>query len=242
MTLPESFDLKGDLTNLYVEDLDSDGKDEILVQKKYPRGDRSRTLRVLSLNDDERNFTEYLLPSALQVNGEGGQLYIADYNGNGQNDDILVQRFKNEAQLYSVTLGNNDYLQGGAINDTLSGGNGSDGLYGHEGNDSLLGDSGNDTLHGEAGDDLLSGGKGRDMLYGNEGSDTFVLAQGMGWDTIGYFENSTDFIQLEGGLSFADLEIAPQGSSTSIKVAASGEQLAILPEISANQIDARDFV
>ncbi|MBC6452051.1 MAG: VCBS repeat-containing protein, partial [Hormoscilla sp. SP5CHS1] len=104
ITLPESFDLKGDLTNLYVEDLDGDGKDEILVQKKYPRGDRSRTLRVLSLNDDERNFTEYLLPSALQVNGEGGQLYIADYNGNGQNDDILVQRFKNEAQLYSVTL------------------------------------------------------------------------------------------------------------------------------------------
>ncbi|MBO1346145.1 MAG: hypothetical protein EBE86_001505 [Hormoscilla sp. GUM202] len=240
--LPESFELKGDLTNLYVEDLDGDGKDEILVQKKYPRGDRSRTSRVLSSNDGE-NFTEYLLPSALQVNGQSGQLYIADYKGNGQNDDILVQRFGfDEALRYSLTLGSNDYLQGGAGNDTLSGGNGSDGLYGHGGNDSLLGDSGNDTLYGGAGDDLLNGGKGRDMLYGNEGSDTFVLAQGMGWDTISDFKNNTDFIQLGGGLSFADLTIATHGNLTFIEVTASGERLATLPEIDSTLIGGTDFV
>ncbi|MBO1346609.1 MAG: hypothetical protein EBE86_004075 [Hormoscilla sp. GUM202] len=192
--------------------------------------------------NDGQDFTEYRLPSALQVNGQGGQLYIADYNGNGQNDDILVQRFGNEAPLYSVTLGSNDYLQGGARNDTLEGGNGRDGLYGHGGKDSLLGDSGNDTLYGGAGDDLLNGGKGHDRLYGNEGSDTFVLAQSMGWDTISDFKNNTDFIQLGGGLSFADLEIASQGNSTFIKVAASGEGLAILSEIDSKLIGARDFV
>ncbi|MBO1347438.1 MAG: VCBS repeat-containing protein [Hormoscilla sp. GUM202] len=76
---------------MYVEDLDGDGKDEILVQKKSPEGEQSRTSRVLSLNDGQ-NFTEYPLPSAPQVNGQDGQLYIADYKGNGQNDDILVQR------------------------------------------------------------------------------------------------------------------------------------------------------
>ncbi|MBO1349186.1 MAG: VCBS repeat-containing protein [Hormoscilla sp. GUM202] len=99
--LPESFELKGDLTNLYVEDLNGDGLDEILVQKKHPFGDRSRTLRLLR-SDNGENFTEHLLPSELQVNGDGGKLYIADYDGNGKNNDILVQSFANEALLYNV--------------------------------------------------------------------------------------------------------------------------------------------
>jgi len=223
---------KGDLTNLYVEDLDGDGFDEILVQLESAG---SPTSRVLFWD------TQYRLPSALQVDGQSGQLHIADYDGDGQNDDILIQRSgNNQALLYSLTLGSNDYLQGGAGNDPLSGGNGNDGLYGHGGNDSLNGDSGNDTLHGGAGNDLLNGGKGRDMLYGNEGSDTFVLARGIGWDTIDDFENGTDSIRLGGGLSFDDLTIASQGNSTSIK--ASGEVLAILSGIDPGQIDASDFV
>jgi len=228
---------------LYVEDLDADGKDKILVHKKSPKGDQSSIMRVLSLNDDEENFTEALLPSAPQVYGQRGQLYIADYKGNGQNDDILVQRSGNDdGLLYSVTLGSNDHLQGGAENDTLSGGKGNDGLYGYGGNDSLLGDSGNDTLDGGAEDDLLNGGKGRDMLHGDAGSDTFVLAPDMGEDTIRDFENDTDFIQLEGGLSFGDLEIAKMGSSTSIEVVITGEVLAILSGINSGQISAHDFV
>jgi len=169
--------------------------------------------------------------------------YIADYKGNGQNDDILVQRSGNDhGLLYSVTLGSNDHLQGGAGNDSLSGGNGNDGLYGYRGNDSLLGDNGNDTLRGGDGDDLLNGGKGRDMLYGDAGSDTFVLAPDMGWDTIGDFKDDTDLIRLEGGLSFADLEIVKMGSSTSIEVQATGEVLAILSGINSGQIGAPDFV
>jgi len=80
------------------------------------------------------------------------------------------------------------------------------------------------------------------MLYGDAGSDTFVLAPDMGGDTIGDFENGTDFIQLEGGLSFADLEIAKMRSSTSIEVAATGEVLAILSGINSEQISAPDFV
>ena len=99
--LPSSFELSGDLTNLYVEDLNDDGLDEILVQKKHPFGDRSRTLRLLR-SDNGENFTEHLLPSELQVNGDGGKLYIADYDGNGKNNDLLVQSFANEARLYSI--------------------------------------------------------------------------------------------------------------------------------------------
>ncbi|MBO1351937.1 MAG: VCBS repeat-containing protein [Hormoscilla sp. GUM202] len=68
------FDLEYDL--LYVEDLDADGKDEILVheESRLSQPNRSRIMRVLSLNDDGENFTEALLPSAPQVYGQGGQL------------------------------------------------------------------------------------------------------------------------------------------------------------------------
>ncbi|MBC6481415.1 MAG: hypothetical protein GDA56_30335 [Hormoscilla sp. GM7CHS1pb] len=188
------------------------------------------------------------------------QLYIADYNGNGQNDNILVQDSENDsALLYSLFLGNNDYRQGGAGDDTLTGGNGDDGLYGHGGNDSLTGDSGNDTLdggsgrdflHGGTGNDILSGGDEHDWLYGNEGSDTFVLvswgADGDLWDVIGDFEDG-DLIQLGGGLSFADLTITDGsttylGDLTFIDIKHSGEHLALLWGISPGQIDASDFI
>ena len=288
ITLPENFALKGDLTNLHVEDLDGDDFDEILVQEK--QRDRSPTSRVLSWND-EQNFTKYPLPEALQVDGQSRQLYIADYNGNGQNDDILVQDSENDsALLYSLPLGNNDYLQGGAGDDTFSGGNGNDGLYGHGGNDSLTGDSGNDTLdggngwdalyggwgndiltggsgndtlyggpgdniltggsgndtlYGGPGDDILSGGSEHDWLYGDEGSDTFVLGPPLTygqWDIIQDFEDGTDFIQLEGGLSFADLIIHSFNDNIFISVMPNGKPLVTLWGISPWQIDASDFI
>ncbi len=240
-TLPESFDLKGDLTKLYIEDLDGDGRDEILVQKKSAQGDLSRVLKVLSSNDG-RNFTESLLPSALQFSSQSGQLYIADYSGSGQNNDVLVQGSGHQALLGSITLGSNDYLQGGTGNDSLNGGNGNDWIRGYGGDDTLLGGSDNDTLYGDEGEDILNGGKGHDMLYGNSGSDTFVLARGMGGDTIQDFSDGTDFIRLEGGLSFADLGIDSQNGSTSIKVSASGELLGILSGVDSSLIGASDFV
>ncbi len=241
-TLPDSFELKGDLTKLYIEDLDGDDRDEILVQKKLTQEGLSRLLKVLSSNDG-RNFTESLLPSALQFSSQSGQLYIADYSGSGQNNDVLVQRSgNNQALLGSITLGSNDYLQGGTGNDSLNGGNGNDWIRGYGGDDTLLGGSDNDTLYGDEGEDILNEGKGHDMLYGNSGSDTFVLARGMGGDTIQDFSDGTDFIRLEGGLSFADLGIDSQNDSTSIKVSASGELLGILSGVDSSLIGASDFV
>ncbi|MBC6424405.1 MAG: hypothetical protein GDA43_25425 [Hormoscilla sp. SP5CHS1] len=99
-----------------------------------------------------------------------------------------------------------DEFQGGAVNNQIWAGNGHDRLYGNGGNDTLDGGPGDDLLHGGKGDDLLHGGKGDDLLYGGNGADTFVLAPGMGQDTISDFER-TDYIQLEGGLSFTSLEI-----------------------------------
>ncbi|MBO1347717.1 MAG: hypothetical protein EBE86_010110 [Hormoscilla sp. GUM202] len=91
---------------------------------------RSRTLRLLR-SDDGENFTEHLLPLELQFNGDGGKLYIADYDGNGKNNDILVQRFANEALLYNVdfqpvldpVLNADDYLALKALYTSTSGEN-----------------------------------------------------------------------------------------------------------------------
>jgi Ca2+-binding RTX toxin-like protein len=135
----------------------------------------------------------------------------------------------------------NDIVYGGDDNDSLDGGAGADRLYGDAGNDTLIGGEGNDILYGGAGDDLLDGGAGSDRLYGNAGIDTFVLASGMGRDNIYSFEDGTDAIQLEGGLSFADLEIAEMGSSTLIKVAATGESIGLLYGVDAGLINGSDF-
>ncbi|NES22012.1 MAG: calcium-binding protein, partial [Symploca sp. SIO3E6] len=118
---------------------------------------------------------------------------------------------------------------------------GSDILYGNEGNDELFGGIGNDILYGGAGDDLLNGGAGNDLLYGNAGNDTFVLAPGMGTDTIYNFEDGVDSLQLDGNISFGQLEIVQSGRSTQINLNNTGETLAILRGTDAGLITEADF-
>jgi Ca2+-binding RTX toxin-like protein len=134
-----------------------------------------------------------------------------------------------------------DNLYGGDGNDTLYGGRGNDRFYGNAGNDSILGGDGRDFIFGGNGDDLLDGGAGSDRLFGNGGSDTFVLEEGMGRDFIYRFEDGTDSIQLAGGLTFDELEIASTTGYTQIKIADTGEFLAMLPGIDSALIDETDF-
>ncbi|MEG5174427.1 DUF4347 domain-containing protein [Microcoleus sp. B3-D7] len=163
--------------------------------------------------------------SADQINGLPGsdRLY-----GNAGNDTI------NGGDGDDVVYGGND-------NDLLLGGNGSDRLYGDAGNDQLLGEVGNDILYGGDGDDLLNGGAGNDQLYGNAGIDTFVLASGMGLDSIYNFQDGVDRIRLDGGLTFGALQIAQSGTSTLIKIASTGVTLASLVNTNSALIGAADF-
>ncbi|MBC6475736.1 MAG: putative Ig domain-containing protein, partial [Hormoscilla sp. GM102CHS1] len=140
-----------------------------------------------------------------------------------------------------------DLLNGGNEDDTLYGERGNDSLYGQDGDDLLNGGNGNDTLYGNEGNNLLNGGKGNDVLYGGDGVDTFVLAPGMGQDTIYDFDHRMDKIQLEAGLGFDSLDIVYHRRSstdfwTSIEVKASGEVLAILPGIDNRLIVGDNFV
>jgi Ca2+-binding RTX toxin-like protein len=163
--------------------------------------------------------------SADQINGLGGndRLYGEAGNDTINGDD------------------GDDLVYGGDGNDYLLGGNGSDRLYGDAGNDRLFGDAGNDILYGGAGDDLLYGGAGSDRLYGDAGRDTFVLARGMGADTIYGFEDGVDLLRLDGGLSFNDLKIVQLGTSTQISSAGTGEILASLNNTNSTLINQADF-
>ncbi|NET44277.1 DUF4347 domain-containing protein [Okeania sp. SIO2B3] len=168
-----------------------------------------------------------------------------------------IFRGTNIAENYSALAGNdivygqggndhiegnegNDIIYGGNNDDTLDGGVGNDILNGDSGNDLLLGDNGNDILNGGAGDDTLNGGLGNDRYNGGAGIDTFIIGPGMGIDLIQRFENGTDIIQLE-GIGFDDLDIVRSGSTTLIKVAATGEALARLSGINFGLVGADDF-
>jgi hypothetical protein len=135
-------------------------------------------------------------------------------------------------------LGGNDRISIEGNFGVLLGGSGDDALTGNQGNDSLLGELGNDILVGSLGNDILNGGANTNELRGGEGQDLFVLNRN-GFATIEDFQGGLDTIDLAGSLTFSDLNIAQQGSDTAIRF---GEtELAILPGIEANSLNASDF-
>ncbi|MBE9122306.1 hypothetical protein IQ269_16215 [Tychonema sp. LEGE 07199] len=177
------------------------------------------------------------------INGRDGDDIV--YGGN---DNDLLRGGKGSDRLYGDAgndelLGDagDDILYGGDGNDILNGGAGSDRLYGDAGNDELLGGDGDDILYGGDGNDILNGGAGSDRLYGDAGIDTFVLASGMGLDSIYNFQDGIDIIKLDGGLTFGALQIAQSGTSTLIKIASTGETLASLINTNSSLIGAADF-
>ncbi|MEG4235475.1 calcium-binding protein [Microcoleus sp. Pol11C3] len=134
-----------------------------------------------------------------------------------------------------------DTLTGGAGNDFLSGNRGEDILIGEKGDDTLYGGQGNDILVGGEGNDFLSGDLGDDTLVGDVGSDRFLLSTNSGIDTIDDFEVGQDLLVLGKGLTFSQLAISQDSSSTLIRFAQTGEILASLTGVSATSISAVNF-
>ena len=134
-----------------------------------------------------------------------------------------------------------------ALNDANSG----DSIlfFGGDRDDEFRGGSGDDFLDGGGGDDLLIGGDGADILIGGAGQDIFGIGPSDSAsilepaDVITDFEDGVDWIGLEGGLRFDDLQIRNNGGSgTTISIQATGEILAIVEGINAHQLDSSDFV
>ncbi|HEY9835584.1 MAG TPA: calcium-binding protein, partial [Vampirovibrionales bacterium] len=136
----------------------------------------------------------------------------------------------------------NDILNGNIGSDTLEGGEGEDTLYAGRGDDSLFGGAGSDWLFGDLGADTLTGGSG---------SDYFVLQVNAGVDLITNYNPQEDFLALDKGLEFGDLDfknitnVGPDNSltsSTAIVLRDTQRIIAILSGVSASTFTGADFV
>lgn len=185
-----------------------------------------------------------------RVVGREGEITTTRGNGDGPsagakfvvNYDTFISSSSSFSSNTPVIIGNNasQDLIGQNKSGILCGKGGNDNLSGMGGNDVLCGDAGKDTLDGGKGRDICFGGKGRDTHIGGAGRDTFVLLRGMGADVITDFQDGKDKLGLPMELGFEVLDITQRGKHTVIGVA--GERLAILQNVSANQITAEDFV
>ncbi len=147
----------------------------------------------------------------------------------------------------------NDNLMGNQNDDVLSGNVGSDILYGGQGNDWLFGGRGNDSLFGDRGNDTLFGDIGADTVTGGDDSDIFVVAV-IGNGTSGGndvtdadlfvdFMLDVDFIGLDGGLTFADLEFEEVTAGIAILNSETGAFLAVVQGVTLEELDnAANFV
>ena len=188
-------------------------------------------------NDDVRGGKEDDL-----VYGEVGDDLLYGDLGNDQvcggdgNDTVFGDI--NDSEIFSDTPGE-DTLCGGTGDDILYGNQDTDLLCGDEGGDTLYGGLAEDTLYGELGNDWLFGDEADDLLFGGSGADRFVLFSEEGTDTIGDFQLGTDFIALGGGLTFEDLTLSQDGTSTIISL--DNRQLAILNTVQASALSEDSF-
>ncbi|WP_071518285.1 calcium-binding protein [Geitlerinema sp. PCC 9228] len=205
--------------------------------------------------DASNTITFNQLPNGelLQLKNSPSQDAIALQGGN----DTVIDN--DESRLYFGNVGidqlngngGSDSLVAGKDNDSVEGGSGDDFLFGNVGNDIVSGGIGNDLLHGGQNEDELNGGDGNDTLHGDigfdtltgeGGSDEFALSLQSGTDTITDFESGTDKISLPDGVSFSDLQVAAAGEDTTISLANSGQQLAVLSNVDNSEISVDDFV
>ena len=90
ITLPESFAIKGDLTNLYVADFNGDGRDDFLRQEKGSFDDDNVNTAHIFFSTGRGTFSRTLLPENLSIEGDLNNLHIGDFDGDGD-QDILRQ-------------------------------------------------------------------------------------------------------------------------------------------------------
>jgi hypothetical protein len=117
------------------------------------------------------------------------------------------------------------------------------------GNNTLYGGAGNDKLFGGYFDDTLDGGTGTDTLNGGNGVDIFVTRLGSGnttlaeADVITDFNDGTDLIGLDNGLTFSVLTIEQgTGDYSNHSIVKSGnEYLFIVQNFTAASLTEADF-
>ncbi|MBE9059771.1 metallophosphoesterase [cf. Phormidesmis sp. LEGE 11477] len=208
--------------------------DEIVIElaNTEPTVDIEGTDNAETLEGTDANETIIALDGNDTVAGGFGD----DLIDGGSGDDIL--RGDTNKRSPQDGIGGNDIIFGADGNDRIGG---------KAGDDILSGDAGDDMIWGDDGDDIIFGGIGNDVLVGDNkskgsGSDLFVFGNDDGTDTVIDFEVEIDRIGLiEGELTFAELTISQDGSTTVLGVTSTGENLAILNNVQASSLTASSF-
>ncbi|MEL6325306.1 MAG: pre-peptidase C-terminal domain-containing protein [Cyanobacteria bacterium J06626_23] len=225
---PETLDFT--LLNGELYEVDANASSVMLTINDFETvgGDEDDTL----VGDDADNSIAGLDGNDTIAGSEGNDIILG-----GEGDDVL-RGAENSRDPQDGTDGGNDIIFGGGGNDRIGG---------KSGNDILSGDAGDDMIWGDDGDDILMGVTGNDILVGDNrssgsGSDLFVFGNGDGTDTILDFEVGTDRIGLvDGELTFADLTLTQDGSSTLLGVTSTGETLAVLNNVQASALGESSF-
>jgi Ca2+-binding RTX toxin-like protein len=195
-----------------------------------------------TLEGNEGNDTLHGGQNDDQVHGnEGNDLIFGDLGddylcGNIGDDTLFGDQLVPE--LTEADFGT-DTLCGGVGNDLLFGNMNNDLLCGNEGNDTLYGGVGNDTLVGDSGENIFFGDEGNDLISGGENRDQFVLFANNGTDTITNFQIELDVIVLGDSLTFEQLTLEQDETSTLINFGT--ETLAILNNVDATTLTVDNF-
>ena len=113
---------------------------------------------------------------------------------------------------------------------------GNDEVHAGGGADHMDGGAGNDVLDGGAGNDTLNGGLGNDTLSGGDGVDSYLLSWGMGKDVVQDGpDNLVDILQLDAGITIADLAWQQQGNDLFVYLNQSSDGLLLKDYFAGNQ-------
>ena len=144
--------------------------------------------------------------------------------------------------------GSGDLVLGDTGNDELDTGDegGNNNLYGGEGQDTIYAGE-NDQVFGGSGDDNIFAGTGNNTLYGGTGRDRFWLANAevpTSINTVADFNIQADqmVIKLDGVNALTNLSFEQTGSDTLIKLAATGESLAIVQNTASTVFNSNNVV
>jgi Ca2+-binding RTX toxin-like protein len=162
----------------------------------------------------------------------------------GGNDLFTLSKFNDDAHGRE----GNDTMRGGLGNDWLigdqgldrvDGGYGNDTVYGDDGNDVVIGGRGVDFVSGGDNNDTVSGGDGNDTLSGGSGDDVFLFRTGDDRDTLTFFSQGNDLLQVSGMTSATTWTKAQDGDDAVISVM--GIQIVVLDTTIA-QMTIADFI
>ncbi|MEL7407679.1 MAG: FG-GAP-like repeat-containing protein, partial [Cyanobacteria bacterium J06558_2] len=201
ITLPENFNIKGDLTDLYVGDFNGDGKADFISVAKNGNDDRiffaegegnNITFNVQDLQDSDGNDTNL---DSQNIRSIG----VADINGDGK-DDIFRHRFQNtsgagDPNTYEIFLSDGDQTLGASFDVRGPGTNGAPNVVAGDFDGNGISDffqigssnnRSNDeitfiesfTVSASFDGESVTGSAGNDSLFGRQGNETLIGLRG----------------------------------------------------------------